>query len=363
MTEKYVPTTNSFEFQNEIVGVLQSLLSGEADVVLGGVESRARWIWVDYIDSTVSYFSRRIRWYVPCAFKRPRWSSIFRIFTRQLWFSLIMSLILLTIALTLVARRGRNSEVEVYRNVTSTSMSVWAVMLGATAAALPRTAPVRVTLLSWLFFSLAINAVFQSFLTAFLTEPGYERPIENIDQMLDSEIKYGYYPLFDDVYLVSGDANSGTILRNRIKCPVFQVCLKWAYMYKNISLILDELSVEERFSSSSLMDENARPLICSLEDGIIMYVNNVMMLHKGDPRLERINDIIQKVVEAGIFMQWKTSHFESMKIRAGAIRVYSPLSNFYGFNIKHVTPAFCLLLIGFGVSILMFILELAFYRI
>jgi hypothetical protein len=362
MTEKYLPSPNSFEVQNEILEVVQSLISGKADIVFGGVESRARWAWQDYIDTTRSYFTRRIRWYVPCAFKHPRWNSIFRIFSRQLWFCLMMSLAVISFSVTLIARLGGIYS-RVYWTVTSSLTCAWAVILGVTAPALPRTDSVRVVFLAWIFFSLGMNAVFQSILTTFLTESGYEPPIENIDQMLASEIKYGYNPVFDCVYNESGDVHSSIILRNRVLCPIHAICVKWAYVYKNISLILDELSIEERYSSSSLMDENSKPLLCCLEDGVVMYGDSVMMMRMGDPLLERINDIIHRVVEAGIFMQWKKSHFDNMKVRAGTIRSYRPLNNYYSFAMKHMHPAFYLLLMGYAVSTSVFILEIAYCRV
>jgi hypothetical protein len=359
MTAKYLPAPDSFESQNNLLGVVQTLVSGKVDIVFGGVESRARWGWEDYIDTTSSYLSRRMLWYVPCAFKHPRWSSIFRIFSRQLWLCLVISLAVISTTVTIVARCGGTySKSSVYWTVTSSLTCAWAVILGITAPVLPRTTTVRIVFLAWLLFSLAVNVTFQSFLTTFLTESGYEHPIEDMDHMIASEINYGYHPILDEVYRESGDVHAPTILRNRVLCPVHAICLKWAYTYKNISLILDELSTEEQFARSRLMDENSKPLLCHLDDGVIMHGNHVMMMHVGDPLLDRINDIIQRVVEAGIFMQWKKSLFSEIKLRAGAIGIYSPLNNYYSFTMNHMQPAFYLLLMGFGTSTFIFILEL-----
>jgi hypothetical protein len=87
--------------------------------------------------------------------------------------------------------------------------------------------------------------------------------------MLASAIKYGYNLLFDCVYNENGDMYSSITLRNRVLCPIHAICMKWAYVYKNILLILDELSIEEGYSSSSSMDENSEPLLCSLEVGLL----------------------------------------------------------------------------------------------
>jgi hypothetical protein len=362
MTETYLPSPSSFEVQNQILDAVQSLVSGQADIVFGGVESRARWAWQDYIDTTNSYFTRRIRWYVPCAFKHPKWNSIFRIFSRQLWFCVMASLAVISFSVTLIARFESNYS-KVYWTVTSSFTCAWAVLLGVTAPALPRTNSVRLVFIAWLSFSFDINAMFQSILTTFLTDSGYLPPIGNMDQMLASKIKYGYNPLFDCVYNESDDVHSSVILRNRVLCPIHAICVKWAYVHKNISLILDELSMEERYSGSSLMDENSKPLLCPLEDGVVMYGDSVMLMRVGDPLLERINEIIDRVVEAGIFMQWKKSHLERMKLRARAIGSYSPLNTYYGFAMKHMQPAFYLLLMGYVLSTSAFFIEIAYCRV
>lgn len=153
MTEKYLPSPSSFEIQNMFLEVAQSLIYGKADIVFGGVESRARWAWQDYIDTTRSYFTRRIRWYVPCAFKHPRWNSIFRIFSRQLWFSVMISLAVISFSVALIAKLGGIYS-KVSWTVTSSFTCAWAMLLGVTAPALPRTGSVRVVFLAWLVFSL-----------------------------------------------------------------------------------------------------------------------------------------------------------------------------------------------------------------
>jgi hypothetical protein len=363
MTQTYVPAPQSFVISN-LDGLINSLKRDEADILFGGLESRGRWLWEDYLDTTSSYFTRRIRWYVPCAFKYARWSSIYRIFSPQLWLCLILSLAVTSSTISLVARHeGTYSTSPEYWAVTKSLTCTWAVILGVGAPALPHKASLRAVFLAWLFFSLAINTLFQTSLTTFLTESGYELPIKDIDQMLASKIKYGYHPIFDNVYNESDDAYSPIILRNRVLCQNMSTCLKWALDYKNISIILDEVDIEEKYSSSSVMYENSKPLICPLDDGNVVIINNAMMMRVGDPLLERINEVIQRVVEAGLFMQWKNSHFDELKMRSGTLRSYSLLDDYYNFTLEHMHPAFYLLLMGFCISTLILLLELAHNRI
>jgi len=57
--------------------------------------------------------------------------------------------------------------------MTKSLTCAWAVIVGVTAPDLPHKASVRAVFLAWLFFSLAVNTLLQTFLTTFLTRSGY----------------------------------------------------------------------------------------------------------------------------------------------------------------------------------------------
>jgi hypothetical protein len=181
--------------------------------------------------------------------------------------------------------------------------------------------------------------------------------------MLTSKIKYGYDPNIDYLYNETDDAIDHTILKNRVPCHSATACLQWAHDYKNISVILFDELVEEKYSNSSLMDENSKPLICPLDDGILMTAKFAMLVHAGYPLLERIDEIIQRVVEAGMFMQWRKLHFEMIRIESRKIHSYSLLDDYYSFTLEHMQPAFYMLLMGLCTSTVIFLLELANHRV
>ena len=361
MTTKYGPLPSLFQ-DGDLPGGFVLLQLDKADILIGRLESRARLGWEKEIDTTVGYLMRHLKWYVPCAFKYPRWSSIYRIFSAQLWVCLILSLAATSSTVSLIARYGRSySKSPEDWSMAKSLTCVWAVILGVTAPALPHKATVRVVFLAWLVFSLAVNNIFQSFLTTFLTGSGYKPPIHNIDQMLDSKIKYGYFDVFDDIYKQNDDVKSHMILENRVLCTDLLACFNWARDYKNISIILDELSVEEKYSNSMLLDENSMPLICPLDDGIVMITNTVMVMRVGDPLLGRIDEIIQRVVEAGLFVKWQKDYFEDLKRESGRIHSYSLLDDYKIFTLEHVQPAFIMLLMGLCISTVILLVELAIH--
>jgi len=83
-----------------------------------------------FISSTNSYYIMTRRWYVPCSVKYPRWSSIFRILSLELWLVLIISIVIVAISTTLVGRYSCTSERQGYKTLKSSFTNLCSVILG-----------------------------------------------------------------------------------------------------------------------------------------------------------------------------------------------------------------------------------------
>jgi hypothetical protein len=59
----------------------------------------------------------------------------------------------------------------------------------------PRSAPLRLFFFCWVCYSFAISTVFQAYFTTFLIETGYEEPIKTVEQMLASDMKFGFFSI------------------------------------------------------------------------------------------------------------------------------------------------------------------------
>jgi hypothetical protein len=67
------------------------------------------------LEVTKTHSMVNIRWYVPCSIKLPRWSSFFRILSGEMWLVLIISIVIVVISTTLVARYSCTSECQGFR--------------------------------------------------------------------------------------------------------------------------------------------------------------------------------------------------------------------------------------------------------
>ena len=56
--------------------------------------------------------------------------------------------------------------------------------------------------------------------------------------MLASDIKFGFFQSYGAFFTDSSDSTDSTILKNAVRCPIYDICLKWTIDYHKISTIL-----------------------------------------------------------------------------------------------------------------------------
>jgi len=358
MTFVHVPTPEDFEHfgRLNLEILVLGMLRKEIYIALGSIASH--YMLHNSIDSTNLHTVSRVRWYVPCSVKYPRWSSIFRILSFELWLVLIISIVIAAISTTLVGRCSYTSEWQGYKTLTNSLSNIWAVILGVSVSKMPRAPSLRMLFLAWVFFSLAFSTVFQAFLTTFLIDSGYKTPIQNMDELFSSGIKLACPKEFDFILQDSDSTELSKIQRNRVNCPSFAICLKWAMYRKNVAFLFSDMVVEENYASGSFVGENSEFLICKLEDGVVFNSGRSMLMHYGDPLMERVKGIIDRVVEAGLYNFWISLQMHKLKLGSQKIAIVHPLDGYYSFNLYHMQPAFYLLLMGWCLSAVCFVIEL-----
>jgi hypothetical protein len=106
-----------------------------------------------------------------------------------------------------------------------------------------------------------------------------------------------------------------------------------------------------------MLGEFSEPLVCKLEDGVLYNEGLGMITMKGDPLMRKVNEIIDHVVEAGLYSYWISLDIHEFKSGYDKITLVHPLDRYYSFNLYHMQPAFFLLLMGWCRSALCFMVE------
>jgi hypothetical protein len=203
--------------------------------------------------------------------------------------------------------------------------------------------------------------VFQAYLTSFLVEPGYEEPIQNIDQMLKSEMKFGFFYVYNLLFNNPSDPVESAIQKNALQFPSVSDALLWATVYQNISTILTDFDIETYRRKKLWTNENNKPSLCELEDGVIRTFDFAILVRKRSPFFEIINDVIGHIVEGGIFLHIKERGIYKGKLES-KFDPSTPYYTYYAISTGHLQTAFYFLMLGYVLSLACFVSEIIWYR-
>jgi hypothetical protein len=116
--------------------------------------------------------------------------------------------------------------------------------------------------------------------------------------------------------------------------------------YKNVSILLANIQAEFLYATGQFVGENSKPLICRLEDGVMFPFSRTMLLFHGDPLMKRVNEIIDRVVEAVLHNHWISLMWNKYTVSSRMITIVQQLDGYYSFNVYHLQFVIYLLLMG-----------------
>jgi hypothetical protein len=207
--------------------------------------------------------------------------------------------------------------------------------------------------------------VFQAYLTTFLVDPGFEKSITSTDEIFTSGIKYGFAPImFDRNFDDKTDPKSTQILKNRIDCNNLVSCILWTAKFRNISYLCTSSFVEYLYRSSEYSDELKGYKFCPLKDTTVLVTDLLMTVQKGSPFLDRVNEIIGRLVESGIAVYLNKFSPEDKTIKGIKPNMSKSLLDEYSaLNMNNMQPAFYLLLFGYSLGLISLVLEILSFKI
>ena len=184
-----------------------------------------------------------------------------------------------------------------------------------------------------------------------------------MDELFASGIKLAYPTDYSFIFENGDEKEASKVLINRVDCPSYDVCVMWAMYQKNVSFILPDHYAEEIYAQGDFIGKNSEPLVCKLEDGVLLQTGHTMVMLHGDPLMKRVTEIIDRVFESGIYNFWISLRMYQLKVLSRKISLSNPIVEYSDFNLYHMQPAFCLLLMGWCLSVLCFVLELLYNRV
>jgi len=207
-------------------------------------------------------------------------------------------------------------------------------------------------------FCFAISSVFQAFFVSYLVEPKYEKKLETLDELLDSNVVYGDNSALNVALGTVPYPELMTFLdHKRLKedCSDFRKCVERMVTKRDIALFIDP--VLATYFAREMGTVDVGKVLCSLDESL-MSVGLTVLFKKGNPLLDRFNTLMESYLEAGLLERHWTELQHRSSLRSGGRFREAAGDMIFVFTVSHLMPAFVVLLVGTVLSLVVFVGEL-----
>jgi hypothetical protein len=332
-------------------GILGQVLSGNSDVAICGLYYVCH--LSNEFECSMPYIFDETLWYIPCPKPFPHWMSLSRVFNVSLWLVFILVYIiyscLIWVSVTLSNMQG-NSE-HSYISITKCFLNLWAIILGVSVYdKIPKMTIIRASFLLWVIYSLALNSVYQTFLTTFLVDPGLSHELSTVEELLQSGIELGIPTTVDTVL---PELTSSRYFRHAF-CTDMSMCFHRLAYEGNLAVLSSRYNTEYD-EGHKYIDSNGKPRLCHLKQTFsLQFVT--MTVQKGSVLLEKFNRIVSQVAEAGLMnLWWKDLKYVATLSAAKAFVASN--SEYAAMTTEHFQSAFFVFAFGSLLAVLCFVWE------
>jgi hypothetical protein len=240
--------------RNSYTGVIGDAKFGRSNISFCGLPKN--FFFETQVDSTHSYVESGFNWYVQCARPRPRWQVFVRTFALPVWAVLIVAFVAFaTVMWGLAKFPDERQECTLYRSFVGMLQSLMAVFLNVGVNRMPCNIFLRSFFCLWIWSSFALTTVFQTYFTSFLVDPGLEKQVSDIEELLASSLTLTFDDGYKDLFGVL-DEQAELILSRRVSCRGFEACSRRTATVGDAATILDFQKFDEYRHNLSMITVN-----------------------------------------------------------------------------------------------------------
>jgi hypothetical protein len=232
----------------------------------------------------------------------------------------------------------------------------WSIFTGVSVPEMPKTWKLRIFFLIYVCYCFAISTVFQAFYTSFLVEPGYGKKIETVDDLLESNVDYGFNDAMQfGLGSMSYEEQNSFPSSRRQDCNHLEECTK--RIANNDQLCTISATHVTQYIAGEIGIREFSKCLCTLKDNLFT-TGFVFLLNNGSPFLNRLNVLTRRSQEGRLLdrywaqLIWITSLRSKMTVGDGEDKMY------FVFSLSHLSPAFCALGFGYVLSSAVFLVEI-----
>ncbi|PSN55240.1 Ionotropic receptor [Blattella germanica] len=341
----YDPTINSY------TGVIGDAKFGRTNISFAGLPKN--YFFEDHVDSTYSYLESGFHWYVRCPTSRERWAILIMTFTPPVWVVLIIAFLIIGFIIMFWAKLLNESEVYKYKTLSGSLEYLLVAFLGMSVKLHPFTWEIRIFFFLWVWSSMGVTIVFQSLFTSFLVNPGLEKQVSSVNELIISSLVLNFDPGYDALFEDSTEREN-LIISKRQFCVGFLECSKRTALVGDSATILDVQNYD--LYQQMFKDQFHTELLCRIPERISPYLIS-MYMQKGNPLFDEVNKVIILLMEAGFVDWWWKDVVARQKIKTVSEDSEKDAIPYFAFSMNHIGVVFVLLGLGYAVSLCVFLVE------
>ncbi|KAJ9586151.1 hypothetical protein L9F63_020207 [Diploptera punctata] len=294
------------------------------------------------------YYTETYTWFVPRSVSHPHWSNITKVFRRETWLLIILSLFFVSTTMKCI---NTSKKTDIFKCI----FTSWGVFLNISVDEISNKTRIRILFITWILISIALTVIFQAYMTSYFTDPGKIHQINTFDELEQSNLllalsRKAFYQDNTMIY-----TNKPFVFMFNYDCQLLEFC------FLNSSIAA--LTTEERFLYISRLyfhNDSTSFYHKFTKDGT--HFHRTLNMYARNPFVEAVNKITIRLVEGGIVDKIVETFLDPSGWVRGKRMGKTSIHEYVPLSMLHMTSPFMYLVYGYLLSVAVFILEFVFYK-
>jgi len=359
LTTIFLEPSLNMEMDSVVKGITE-LDDGLFDL-LTGVVPLLPLVVTSSFDATIPYTHTDVRMFVPCPKAIPGTEKVMSTFSLSVWLTMGLVLLLSTSVFWCACNVPYPSVcngTHTYQSLSNCIHNTWSVFVGVAVPQQPTTSTLRIFFFLYVCFCFAISTVFQAFFVSYLVEPKYEKKLETLEELVDSDLVFGNHPFLNFAQDTIPYPKLVKFLQHKslkTDCSDLRKCVERIIKQRDIATFIAPFFVT--YVARDLGTVDVGKLICSFDEAL-MSTGAIVLFKKEYPLLDRFNILMRRYLEAGLLERLWTELQHRASLRGGGRYRKTAGDMYFAFSLSHLMSAFVVLIVGTILSSVVFIGEL-----
>lgn len=314
--------------------------------------------WMEnFVEIMYPYYRNDFVILVPKSGQRSNFYNLFRIYTEAVWISLILAIILMILVLKL------------FQWVSSTWSQSCIIIFQSFIGDAINTAKNnnRLIIGSWILYSFFITHTFTGKLVSRLVEPLYRDDLTTIQELQESGMTVIAHERFPDIFKAYVEKEFYQQVIPMLTLVNDSQFFNYLYSNKSKTALVTVIFMADFYIHNTYDKLNGRPTFNKIKDPLT-EIPKVYIIKQGSQFLGRINSLITRCIEAGLYQYWD---FNSVTSLTNEGQVFDEaVSDDWDdeeeikivLTIEHLQSAFYLWSFGIFLGFIAFCMELLWFR-